>query len=76
VTKELFVIDGWVCEAGCIDMGLGHRNPRAIGAVIEISGQPDVEIRGISQNSARELGKNLRGRVRIRIDLLEEADEQ
>lgn len=76
MTKDLLVQDGWICEAGCIDMGLSRGNPRAIGAVIEVGDRKgDIEIRGITKNASVELAKHVRSRVRIRIELLGEGDE-
>lgn len=71
----LTVEDGYLCEAGCIDMGLKRGDPRAQGIVVEMAApRSDIEIRGLTQNTVREIAKHIRGRVRIRIELLENAD--
>jgi hypothetical protein len=69
-SNELFAAHGYICEAGCIDMGLKSRDPRAIGCVIELDGSPDIEVRGLPKEAARKLGQALRGRVRISIELI------
>lgn len=76
-SRQLLIEDGWLCEAGCIDMGLARGSRRSIGAVIELGeGKADIEIRGITQDAAHRLAEHVRGRVRVSIELLGDADEQ
>ena len=77
LTKEtLAVFDGYLCEAGCIDMGLKRGDPRRQGLVIEIpDGQVDLEMRGLGQNTVREIAKHLRQRLRVTIEVVGSGDE-
>lgn len=67
-TAETVVVEGYLCEAGNIDMGLKRGSPRAIGAVIEVPDAADLEIRGLTKDAARVLGQQMRRRVRVTIE--------
>jgi hypothetical protein len=67
-SAEPVVIEGYVREAGNIDMGLKRGDSRAIGVVIEVPASADLEIRGLTKNTARALAGQMRRRVRITIE--------
>jgi len=67
-TEEMVVIEGYVREAGNIDMGLQRGDSRAIGVVIEVPAAADIEIRGLTKNTARVLAGQMRRRVRVTIE--------
>lgn len=68
MTAETVVIEGYVREAGNIDMGLKRGDPRAVGVVIEVPAAADLEIRGLTINTARVLAGQMRRRVRVTIE--------
>ena len=76
MTEEKVVIEGYLCEAGNIDMGLKRGNSRAIGIVIEVPASPDLEIRGLTKNTAAMLAKRMRGRFRVTIEPCEETSDE
>jgi hypothetical protein len=70
-SDPLLSVEGYICEAGCIDMGLKLGNPRAMGVVIELESN-DLEIRGIGTDAARSFAKKMRQKVRVTVEMINE----